>query len=169
MSEVCSFPPVIGHDPRILILGSMPGTASLQAVEYYAHPRNAFWPIMADLFDFDAGLDYQDKIARLRQLPLILWDTLARCYRPGSLDSDISTDSVEANDIGGLLAVFPGIRAIAFNGLASEKYFRRLVLPGLHPGNLPQLVKLPSTSPANAGMTLAEKTHCWRGLLEFAA
>ncbi len=167
MASVSSFPPVIGLHPRIIILGSMPGIASLEATQYYAHPRNAFWPIMAKLFDIDHQLDYAARIKPLRGLPLILWDTLAQCYRPGSLDSDISAGSVKANDIAGLLEEYPGIRAIAFNGAASENYFRRLVLPGLSENALPDLLRLPSTSPANAGLDLAGKTSRWRDLLDY--
>ncbi len=167
MAKVSSFPPIVGLNPRIIILGSMPGIASLEAVQYYAHPRNAFWPIMAELFDFDHQDDYQARIEQVRALPVILWDTLASCYRPGSLDSDISVDSVEANDIVSLLDEFPDIRLIAFNGVTSEKYFRRLVLPQLKAETLPRLLRMPSTSPANASMNLAKKTESWRVLLDY--
>ena len=167
MAKVSSFPPIVGLNPRIIILGSMPGIASLEAVQYYAHPRNAFWPIMAELFDFDHQVDYQARIEQVRALPVILWDTLASCYRPGSLDSDISRDSVEANDIVSLLDEFPGIRLIAFNGVTSEKYFRRLVLPQLKAETLPHLLRMPSTSPANASMNLKRKTESWRVLLDY--
>lgn len=167
MAQVSSFPPVIGSNPRIIILGSMPGIASLEAVQYYAHPRNAFWPIMAELFDFDHEVDYRSRIDQVRALPVILWDTLASCYRPGSLDSEISADSVESNDIASLLSQYPKIRLIAFNGATSEKYFRRLVLPQLNAETLPRLIRMPSTSPANAGMNLASKTDRWRVLLDY--
>ncbi len=167
MAKVSSFPPVVGKNPRVIILGSMPGVASLEAVQYYAHPRNAFWPILGELFGFDHQIDYDARIKQIRRLPIILWDTLAHCYRPGSLDSDISGDSVVANDIAGLLTDYPKIQAILFNGATSEKYFRRLVLPQLNAAELPHLLKLPSTSPANAGMNLAGKTDSWRVLLEY--
>ncbi len=167
MSEVSSFPPVIGFNPRIIILGSMPGVASLEAVQYYAHSRNAFWPIIGQLFDFDHEIQYKDRIAQVRKLPLILWDTLASCYRPGSLDSDISRDSVQCNDIAGLLSKHPDVKLIAFNGATSERYFRKLVLPELQKPVQPDLLKLPSTSPAHAGMSLAAKTERWRVLLDY--
>ena len=167
MSEVSSFPPVIGSNPRIVILGSMPGVASLEAVQYYAHPRNAFWPIMGELFGIDFDLEYELRIELIRKQPVILWDTLASCYRPGSLDSDISKESVKPNDIAGLLVEYPEIKAIAFNGATSEKYFHRLVLPELPGFDLPELLRMPSTSPANAGMTLKGKTERWRALLNY--
>ena len=166
-ARVHSFAPVLGKRPRILILGSMPGIASLEAVQYYAHPRNAFWPIMAELFSIDAARDYEARIAQIQQAPVILWDTLKRCERPGSLDASIKRDSVEANDIPGLLDSHPGVRAVACNGATSASYFRKLVLPNLSPGIEIELLSMPSTSPANAGMTFAQKLTAWQRLLDY--
>ena len=166
MTEVHSFAPVVGRNPRILILGSMPGVASLEAVQYYAHPRNAFWPIMGELFGFDAQVDYAQRIAQIREQPVVLWDTLQSCVRPGSLDSAIERDSVKANDIPGLLKTHRGIRAVACNGASSANYFRKLVLPELAPDSI-ELLPMPSTSPANAGMTFEQKREAWRRLLDF--
>ena len=145
----------------------MPGIASLEAVQYYAHPRNAFWPIMGLLFDFDPALDYPARIAEVEKRPLILWDSLQSCYRPGSLDSSIDFDSARANDFPGLLAEHPAIRAICFNGATAEKYFRRLALPEFQDGLNLELLRLPSTSPANAGMTFAQKLAAWRRILDY--
>ena len=166
MAEVQSFEPIVGRRPSIIILGSMPGVASLEAVQYYAHPRNAFWPIMGELFGIDHRVSYPQRIEQISDLPVILWDTLKSCHRPGSLDSNISRDSVAANDIPGLVVRYPGIRAIAFNGATSEKFFKQLVLKQL-PVNDIQLIRLPSTSPANAGMNFEQKLKIWRQLLEF--
>ena len=166
MTRVQSFEPVIGTDPRLLILGSMPGVASLEAVQYYAHPRNAFWPIMGDLFAIDASADYSRRIAQISRLPIVLWDTLQSCIRPGSLDSAITRDSVLANDIPGLLREYTGIRAVACNGTTSANYFRKLVMPELDSGVI-ELLQMPSTSPANAGMTYQQKLDAWRKLLDF--
>ncbi len=165
MTQVESFAPVIGVRPRILILGSMPGVASLEAVQYYAHPRNAFWPIMGELFGIDATTDYAQRIAQISEQPIVLWDTLKSCYRPGSLDSAITRDSVEANEIPGLLGEFTGVRAIACNGATSANYFRKLVLPQVSESI--ELLPMPSTSPANAGMNFEQKLEAWRRLLEF--
>jgi len=167
VARVHSFAPVLGKRPRILILGSMPGIASLEAVQYYAHPRNAFWPIMAELFSIDAERNYDERIAQIEQAPVILWDTLKRCDRPGSLDASIKRDSVEANDIPDLLDKHPGIRAVACNGATSASYFRKLVLPNLSPGSEIELLSMPSTSPANAGMTFAQKLAAWQRLLDY--
>ena len=167
MSRVQSFEPIIGRRPRIIILGSMPGVASLEAVQYYAHPRNAFWPIMDELFGIDREASYERRITAVEKLPLILWDTLQACHRPGSLDSAIDAGSVRANDFPGLLARQPQIRAIFFNGAASEKYFRQLVLPQLRSPQGLDLVRLPSTSPAHAGMRLEQKLAVWRQILNY--
>jgi hypoxanthine-DNA glycosylase len=165
MTRVQSFAPIIGTDPRIIVVGSMPGVASLEAVQYYAHPRNAFWPIMGQLFGIDHRASYRSRVRQLEGLPLILWDTLQACHRPGSLDSNIDADSVRANDFAGLL--FPAIRAIVFNGATAEKYFRRLVVPQLPNALDIELIKMPSTSPAHAGMSFEQKLADWRRLLDY--
>ncbi len=165
MTRVQSFAPVIGEHPQILILGSMPGVASLEAVQYYAHPRNVFWPIMGEIFGIDHHADYPQRIAQIKRTPVILWDTLKSCYRPGSLDASIARESIEANDIAGLLGEYPGIRAVACNGASSANYFRKLVLPRISPSI--ELLQMPSTSPANAGMNFEQKLAAWRRLLEF--
>ena len=167
MTQVQSFAPIVGKLPRVLILGSMPGIASLEAVQYYAHPRNAFWPIMAELFEIDATTNYAGRIAQISQKPVVLWDTLKHCYRPGSLDSAIARDSVEANDIPGLLQQHKQIRVVACNGATSADFFRKLVLPELSATSAIELLKMPSTSPANAGMSFAQKLAAWRCLLDY--
>ena len=167
MARVQSFEPIVGKRPRILILGSMPGIASLEAVQYYAHPRNAFWPIMAELFGIDAGADYAERIEQISQAPVILWDTLKHCYRPGSLDSAIKRDTAEANDIPELLTEYPRVRVVVCNGATSANYFRKLVLPEVPSTDAIELLQMPSTSPANAGMTFAQKLDAWRRLLDF--
>ena len=167
MTRVQSFAPIVGSRPRIVILGSMPGVASLEAVQYYAHPRNAFWPIMGRLFEFEHQVDYGERIAALEQLPIILWDSLQSCVRPGSLDSAIDITTARANDFPGLFAEHAGIRAVFCNGAISEKYFRRLALPALEDRFDFELVRLPSTSPANAGMKFEQKLAAWRRILDF--
>jgi hypoxanthine-DNA glycosylase len=145
----------------------MPGVASLEAVQYYAHPRNAFWPIIGELFGIDPAQDYESRIGQLEKLPLVLWDTLQACHRPGSLDSNIDAGSVRANDFPELLSRFPEIRAILFNGATSEKYFKQLVVPKLPESLKIELIKMPSTSPAHAGMRFEQKLEAWRRLLDF--
>ena len=166
-ARVQSFAPILGKHPRILILGSMPGIASLEAVQYYAHPRNVFWPIMAELFSIDVETDYAQRIAQISEAPVILWDTLKRCDRPGSLDASIKRDSVEANDISGLLDKYPGVRAVACNGATSANYFRKLVMPQINSAVEFELLPMPSTSPANARMNFAQKLAAWRRLLDY--
>jgi hypoxanthine-DNA glycosylase len=145
----------------------MPGVASLEAAQYYAHPRNAFWRIMQELFDIDHRASYSSRVSQLSMQPLILWDTLQACYRSGSLDSNIDADGARANDFSRLLRRHPEIRAILFNGATAEKYFKRLVLPQLEDDHDIELLRMPSTSPANAGLSFEQKLAAWRRLLEY--
>ncbi len=167
MALVHSFEPIVGRDPRIVILGSMPGVVSLQAAQYYANPRNAFWAIIAQLFGIDNDCSYESRVQQVSRLPLILWDTLKACHRQGSLDSKILRQQIEANDIGWLLDQYSGLRTIVFNGAASEKYFNQLVKPDLPAWRELALLKMPSTSPANAGMKYEQKLQAWRRLLDY--
>ena len=161
-----AFPPVVGDDPRVLVLGSMPGAVSLGEQQYYAHPRNAFWPVMASLglpvLD-SAGVrrPYAERLQALRDHHIALWDVIHRCERPGSLDSAIVHDSVEANDFATFFRAHPGIQLVVFNGGSVEQLFRRHVLPVVNREALPAMMRLPSTSPANAGMPVAAKIAAW--------
>ena len=161
-----SFPPLANAQARVLILGSMPGQASLAATQYYAHARNAFWPIMGALVGAGPELPYPQRLQRLQAAGIALWDVLAECERPGSLDAAIVAASVRANDFAGLLPELPALRAIAFNGSAAEQAFCRHVLPAL-PGLRVDLLGLPSTSPAHAARSLAQKLAEWQRLLNY--
>lgn len=161
-----SFPPLCAPNARLLVLGSMPGQRSLAEARYYAHPRNAFWPIMAAALQFDPGLPYGERCAALQARGIALWDVLACCERRGSLDADIVEASIVANDIGALLAAHPGIRCLLFNGAKAEQSFRRHVLPGLSAAESERTrIRLPSTSPAHAGLGFDAKLAQWRRAL----
>lgn len=158
------FAPLADDQSRILILGSMPGLASLAAGQYYAHPRNAFWPIMARLLRFDPALDYAGRVAALQGAGIALWDVLQSCTRPGSLDADIDPASQVSNDFAGFLAAHPTITALFFNGATAESCFRRAVLPTL-PAGAPPGRRLPSTSPAHAALSVEQKLAAWQIIL----
>lgn len=160
MGLIQGFPPVVASGARCLILGSMPGQASLQADHYYAHPRNAFWPIMGDLLGAGPALPYEIRLQKLTAAGIALWDVIAACERPGSLDADIVGPSVRPNDFATFLAAYPAIENIYFNGAAAETAFRRHVLPGLAHCPL-RLHRLPSTSPAHAARNYADKLAAW--------
>jgi TDG/mug DNA glycosylase family protein len=161
MVRISSFPPVVSANSKILILGSMPGELSLKAQQYYAHPRNAFWHIMEALFGAGLALPYQERLVVLDRAGVGLWDSLRNCTRPGSLDSSIK-DEVP-NDFASLFASYPAITHVFFNGAKSETVFRRHVLPTLtHPRHI--FTRLPSTSPAHAGMPFSAKVEQWRAV-----
>jgi len=160
MSTLRSFPPVAAAGARVLILGSMPGAESLRAGEYYAHPRNAFWPILADQIGTAHDAPYAQRISALRASGIALWDVLAACTRRGSLDSAIDAASIIVNDLQGFLLQHPRIRDVLFNGAAAERYFMRHVAPGLE-AEAVRLIRLPSTSPAHATRSLADKRRLW--------
>lgn len=158
--------PVAAGDARVLVLGSMPGARSLSDQQYYAHPRNAFWPIMGVLTGTDPSRDYDQRLEDLQSAGVALWDVVGQCRRRGSLDSRIEPDSVRPNDIAGLVARCPSLRGIAFNGQAAARLFARHVLPGLDARAAAiERVDLPSTSPAHASMSLARKTQLWHQAL----
>jgi hypoxanthine-DNA glycosylase len=138
---------------------------SLRAGQYYAHPRNAFWPIMGDLFGASPSLDYLARTEVLKTAGIALWDVLASCVRMGSLDSAITGESIMANDFPGFIQAHSGIDRIFFNGATAEKYFHKAVLD-LPADRTLSFYRLPSTSPAHAALSYAQKLAAWRGLLE---
>lgn len=164
MALIYGFPPLANPAAHRLILGSMPGKASLQAGRYYAHERNAFWRIMGDLLGAGPELDYPQRVEKLQAAGLALWDVMAACERAGSLDSAIVGSSVRPNDFSAFLAVNRKIRHIFFNGAAAEASFRRHVLPTLKSPPL-RLTRLPSTSPAHAALAYAEKLAAWSAIV----
>lgn len=165
MASVRSFAPIADRAARLLILGSMPGQASLAAAEYYAHPHNAFWPIMGALLGADPASSYRSRATALKTAGVALWDVLASCDREGSLDADIRHDSIVANDFAGFFAAHPRIRDVLFNGGMAETCFKRYVAPRIDTGSL-RFARLPSTSPANASYSRQRKLDAWREALQ---
>ncbi|MFT4726711.1 MAG: TDG/mug DNA glycosylase family protein [Granulosicoccus sp.] len=194
-----SLPPIMGTQVHTLILGTVPGQASLKAKQYYAHPRNAFWPIMMAIvgnrktgteglnfnlsaplsYELAKSLDYRHRCQQLRDHGYAVWDVLASCTRPGSLDSKIVKDSEQPNNIAKLAHIHPELTCIVCNGRTAEKLFKRHITKALPrpvriqgtkgdkpPPNVIRLISLPSTSPAMASLTLAKKYQVWaEGLL----
>lgn len=157
-----AFPPVADRNARVLVLGSMPGRASLDAGRYYAHPRNAFWPIMGELAGAAPELPYDERLERLKVAGIALWDVIHSCRRRGSLDSAIVPESVVVNDFGAFFSHHRQVVAVCFNGASVQQLFRRYALPVIDPSLLPaERVQLPSTSPAHAGMSMEEKRRRW--------
>ena len=156
------FAPISDRRATLLILGSMPGIASLAASQYYAHPRNAFWPVLEALWDIPAMAPYPQRVRAVKTAGIAIWDVLGACQRRSSLDSDIDPASIQVNDFAGFFRRHPAVSAIAFNGGTAASLFRRHVLAGLAEQyrNLPAY-QLPSTSPANARLTLQDKRRAW--------
>lgn len=153
-------------DARVLILGSMPGVASLEAQQYYAHPRNAFWAIMGEVLGFEASLPYPQRLDALMEKRVALWDVAYQCVRTGSLDSAMR--EVVANDFAGFFASHPQVGTVLFNGATAEKLYTTRVL-SLNPEgrNRPmQYLRMPSTSPAHASMCREEKLAMWQQALK---
>jgi double-stranded uracil-DNA glycosylase len=161
------FAPVARPDATALVLGSLPGQRSLERQEYYAHPQNAFWKIVASLFGAASSLPYKRRLKILTANRIALWDVCAAAERPGSLDSSIVPHSAVPNDFAAFFRAHPRIRRVFFNGQKAEELFRRRVLPtlGTEFAHL-ALERLPSTSPAHAGMTFAKKLDRWTRIKE---
>ena len=156
------FAPVASPDSRLLILGSMPGVASLEAVQYYAFPRNVFWKIMGDLFAAGPDLNYPSRLKKLGENHVALWDVIEACHRPGSLDSAISEAGMATNDFSGFFKQHPRITHVYFNGQKAAGLYKKKVLPGLT-GHYEYHV-LPSTSPAHAARSYAAKLEAWSAI-----
>ena len=150
------FAPIVGKKPKFLVLGSMPGQRSLTEVRYYAHPRNSFWPIMTTWLGLDGDLSYAERCRQLTERGLAVWDVLHTCYRPGSLDSAIQAASAVPNDFSAFFDRYPTIETLLFNGKAAQRLFQRFF-----PAEARQQIPLPSTSPAYAAMSHAEKKKIW--------
>ncbi len=165
-TPVHSFDPIADASSRVLILGSMPGKASLRAQQYYAHPQNAFWKILGSLLPgFEPEAAYEKRLADLRARGIALWDVMRSCVRESSLDSDIENSSIVANPFGEFLATRPGIRTICFNGAKAEAAWNKHVRPSLPRARAFAFYRLPSTSPANASIRYGDKVEAWRAAL----
>lgn len=163
MTPLRSFAPLADARARVLILGSMPGAASLHAQQYYAHPRNAFWTLMQPLTGISVNAAYAQRCSGVIDAGIAVWDVLARCERKGSLDADIAPASVVINDFARFFSDHADIAHVFCNGMTAANLYRRHVLPTLggRAASLPWS-RLPSTSPAHAGMTLADKQRAWQ-------
>ena len=154
-------PPVIASHMRLVVLGSFPGAASLRQQQYYGHPRNQFWPIVSAIWRLDLPTrPYAERIDALRQRGVGLWDVYARCRREGSLDQAI--EDAELNDLGSLRSRAPQLMLVAHNGGESARARRHTAALGC------EVVRLPSTSPANASWSFERKLAAWRGAFELA-
>ena len=162
MTRKASFPAVVDARTRVLILGSLPGDASLLLAQYYGHPRNFFWRLLEGVLDTPlVALSYEDRLATLQSRGVGLWDVIAQAQRPGSLDAAIQ--DAEANDLVALVETLPALRGVAFNGGTAAKLGGKLLA-----GRLPTLA-LPSSSPAHAARSFDEKLALWGAIRAWLA
>ncbi len=160
------FPPIAAADARVLVLGSLPGRVSLERQQYYAQPYNAFWKIMGQLFGAVPELPYERRLEVLRGHHIAVWDVLAAGERSGSLDSAIVASTMVLNDFDAFFVAHRDIRRICFNGNKAAELYRRRVLPRLPPAIAALDTQLlPSTSPAHASRTFAQKLALWSAAL----
>ena len=156
-----SFDVVAGSDARVLVLGTLPGERSLACSEYYAHSQNRFWMILGNVLGFDPLAPYEARLKQLLHHRIALWDVCAAAERPGSLDASIRSATVVPNEFSAFFAEHPEIVRVCFNGQHAAKLFQRLVRASL-PANFEcEWVTLPSTSPANASVSLEDKRRAW--------
>jgi hypoxanthine-DNA glycosylase len=163
--RIRSFAPIADRKARVLILGSMPGRASLDAGRYYAHPKNAFWRIASELLRIDPRARYAARVKALKSARIAVWDVLHSCIRQGSLDTMIEEEV--ANDFEAFFRTHRGITRIFFNGAKAEASFRRHVLPAMKTEL--RFARLPSTSPAHASLPYRRKLAAWRAILQAEA
>jgi hypoxanthine-DNA glycosylase len=165
MLQIQSFPPIASSTAQVLILGTMPGKASLRKRQYYAHPQNAFWRIVGGILGFDPAGPYDARVAAVESAGIAIWDVLRSCIRASSLDSAIEASSVVPNDFAGFLAEHPQIERICFNGVTAQALFMKHVRPRLMTHLEIEARRLPSTSPANASLPLSEKKRAWQAIV----
>jgi double-stranded uracil-DNA glycosylase len=157
-------PPLLDANTRLVVLGSFPGVSSLRAQQYYGHPQNQFWKIMATLLSPNAAevlaMPYAERAQWLLAQGVGLWDVYAACDREGSLDSHIK--NAQPNDLQSLRKRCPAMVAIAHNGAESFKHAKFSQALGV------PVHRLPSTSPANASWSFDRKLEAWKSILKLA-
>ena len=160
MSDI-GFPPILGSKPKVLILGSMPSQKSLSKQQYYGYPQNAFWKIMAKIFEYPEEFSYSKRTEIVIQHGIAIWDVIHSCVRPGSLDSSIQKDTVIENNIPELIEHNPSIKKILCNGGTAYQLFQKHFNSWIKNHPEIKLEKLPSTSPAHASLNFDQKLMIW--------
>lgn len=159
--KVYSFSSISNKDAKVLVLGTMPGVQSLVLNQYYGNSRNAFWKLLFTILKEPFSLDYEIRKKLVLDNRIAIWDVLQACVRDGSLDSAIEKEV--PNDFKNFFETHPDIDYILFNGQKAAKYFKQYVTVS----NKYKLVTLPSTSPANAGISFEQKLNEWQIIKQF--
>lgn len=159
------FPPILGDNPKVLILGSMPSVRSLEKHEYYGHPRNRFWPLMLRLLSgHKEEMSYEERTELVKRSRIAIWDSIAVCRRNGSLDSDIA--DARPNPVDRLVESCPSIEWVFFNGREAERVFRQAFPSKAQGEGGLRFACLPSTSPANAAWSFEKLADAWGEALQ---
>ncbi len=158
-----SFPPIVDENCRVLILGTMPSVRSLEKAEYYGHPQNHFWRLIYGLFEKVPDKEYSKRKAFLLEHHIALWDVLKYCEREGS--SDTAIKNPVPNDIPGLLADYPGIRAVFCDSIKAEELYNKLIRDEVIDFGI-AYHRLPSPSPARV-MKWQDRLEEWKIILKY--
>ena len=151
--------PLFDKDSKILILGSFPSIRSRETGFFYGHPNNRFWKIIASIYSEEVPKTIDEKKKLILGNHLALWDVIASCDIEGSSDSSIR--NVKVNDLSRIFNE-TDIRKICVNGKTAEKLYIRYLEDKL--GRKAEY--LPSSSPANAALSLERLTAIWKDILE---
>jgi len=165
---ITGFSPIAAKNAKMLILGSIPGAASLEKQEYYAHPRNSFWDVIAQFTNSPPLSNYEEKKAVLIENHIALWDVLKNCQREGSLDSSIQNHSIVTNDFELFYSTHRSVKFVLFNGTKAEQEYNKRVLPICHQFKHLTYYRLPSTSPAMAQLSKPEKLQKWLAVMDYS-
>jgi TDG/mug DNA glycosylase family protein len=163
-STTVGLDPIVDEASQVLILGSLPSVKSLEKQEYYGNPQNRFWRVLASVVGRQIPIDYPAKLDFLRANHVALWDVIEHADRSGSLDSNISNETV--NDIPSLLRRYPSIHTIALNGSKAADTFSRYFNED-NLGRRVNIMRLPSTSSANTRFTLLQMSELWRYIFDY--
>lgn len=160
------FSPIASKNAKILILGSMPGDLSLKKQQYYAHPRNAFWGIIQCYLGYSHLFNYEQQVEQIKKHGIALWDVMQSCKRQGSLDANIDNKSIVVNEFAEFFQRYSNISLLLFNGAKAELEYKKRVLPLLAKDlRQHELIRMPSTSPAMASLTMKQKQQIWSDVL----
>ncbi|MDE7014359.1 MAG: DNA-deoxyinosine glycosylase [Kineothrix sp.] len=149
-----TFEPVYNKESRVLVLGTFPSVKSRENAFYYGHPQNRFWKVLAAITKEEVPVSIEGKKNMLLKHGIAIWDVISSCDIEGSSDSSIK--NVVPNDVAGILGKTEITEIYGNGGTACSLYDKFCKeKTGV------EIIKLPSTSPANAAFSLERLIQCW--------